>query len=97
MNKTTNDFYNDIAKVMDYVTRGYEIRARALFNDIQSTYSKNIRPNTDLQEASEIWVLLDEYLNTDAIGDDFSQQKDFLMSAYEDFLEDSKDRLGKRS
>lgn len=97
MDEAATEFYKDIARVVDYISRGYEIRARAVFNGIYDIYSKNIRPNTELQDAIEIWVLLDEYLNTEIMGDDFSNKKDFLMSAYDDFIEDRKDRLGKQS
>jgi hypothetical protein len=97
MNDTISDFYKDIARVADYISRGYEIHARAVFNGMYDTYSKSIQPNTDLQNAIEIWVLLDEYLNAEFIGDDFSSKKDFLMSAFADFVEERKDRLGKQS
>ncbi len=90
MDSIANKFSIDIAKIFDYLTRGYEIRARGVFNEVKKQYSKDLQPGTDLENAVEIFVLLDEYLNEDAMGDDFSEKKNFLLSAYEDFLGDSK-------
>ncbi len=93
MENNVGEFTTDIARVVNYISRGYEIRARAIFNELQDTYSHLIQPNTDLYFAVEIWVLLNEYLNAETMGEDFSDKKTFLLSAYEDFLADKKGLL----
>lgn len=95
MNTVPVDFFVKIAKVVDYISRGYEIRAREVFNGMKKTYSRKVQPDRELQNAIEIWVLLDEYLNAHVL-DDFSAKKEFLLSAYEDFIEDSKGPLDKK-
>ncbi|MBU4480194.1 hypothetical protein KKG48_02010 [Patescibacteria group bacterium] len=90
MNTQLENFNKDISQVVEYILNGYEMYARFIFNtQLLEKYSKDINPDNVLSIATELWVLLDEYLNKQP-KQNFSEQKNFLMSAYEDYQEDIK-------
>ena len=93
MDNGINNLLLDIDKIINFIKRGYEIHAKTIFSSIKDKYSHDITPESNLHIAIEIWVLLDEYLNTDVIEDDISNKKNYLLSAYEDFLVDVKGPL----
>lgn len=91
MDNQLENFNKDISQLMEYISNGYEIYARFIFNtQLVEKYSKNINPDSNLNVATELWILLKEYLNEQPRNDDFSGQKRFLISAYADYQEDIK-------
>ena len=91
MDNQLENFNKDISRVMEYISSGYEIYARFVFNtQLIEKYSQDINPNSVLNIATELWILLDEYLNKPPRNDNFLEQKQFLLSAYEDYQEDIK-------
>lgn len=90
MDNQLENFNKDISRVMEYISDGYEMYARFIFNtQLFEKYSQNINPNSVLNVATELWILLDEYLNKQP-RQNFSEQKKFLLSAYADYQEDIK-------
>ena len=93
MDKELTNFNIDISKIMDYISNGYEIQARYIFNtEIFGKYSKKMVPESQLSKAIEMWIILDEYLNNPEISKEknYKENKDFLFSIYEDYKEDIK-------
>jgi hypothetical protein len=91
MDNQLENFNKDISRVMEYISDGYEMYARFIFNtQLVEKYAKDINPDSVLSVATELWVLLDEYLNKQPRNNNFSEQKQFLISAYRDYQEDIK-------